>query len=209
MFTNNQLLVAIGPNQAQSIDAATVRTLLSLGGLATADNVPDDAIVNSKLANIASGTIKGRISVGNGDPEDLTGTQVTTLLDVFASGLKGLVPAPGVGDATKFLRGDGTWVTGAAGYTDEEAQDAVGTILTDSAEIDFTYNDATPSITASIVAASIANSKLAVMADQTIKGNVSGGSAVPSDLTATQVRTMINVANGATNVPRWRTWFAA
>jgi len=43
---------------------------------------------------------------------------------------------------------------------DELAQDAVGTILVDSAEIDFTYNDGTPSITASIVSASIDESKL-------------------------------------------------
>ena len=45
-------------------------------------------------------------------------------------------------------------------YTDELAQDAVGWIMTDSAEIDFTYNDGTPSITASIVAWSIDESKL-------------------------------------------------
>lgn len=45
-------------------------------------------------------------------------------------------------------------------YTDELAQDAVGTILVDSSEIDFTYNDATPSITASIVAGSIDETKL-------------------------------------------------
>lgn len=45
-------------------------------------------------------------------------------------------------------------------YTDELAQDAVGGIMTDSAEIDFTYNDATPSITASIVAGSIDETKL-------------------------------------------------
>lgn len=40
----------------------------------------------------------------------------------------------------------------AGGYTDEQAQDAVGGILTDSAEIDFTYDDATPSITAVVIA---------------------------------------------------------
>lgn len=37
-------------------------------------------------------------------------------------------------------------------FTDERAQDAVGTILVDSSTIDFTYTDATPSITASVIA---------------------------------------------------------
>jgi hypothetical protein len=46
------------------------------------------------------------------------------------------------------------------GYSDEQAQDAVGSILTDSSEIDFTYNDTTPSITASIKAGSIDETKL-------------------------------------------------
>jgi len=56
---------------------------------------------------------------------------------------------------------DTEWVTGGGGsYTNEEAQDAVGSILVDSSEIDFTYNDATPSITASIVAGSIDETKL-------------------------------------------------
>jgi len=45
-------------------------------------------------------------------------------------------------------------------FTDERAQDAVGTILVDSSEIDFTYNDATPSITAALVAGSIDETKL-------------------------------------------------
>lgn len=50
----------------------------------------------------------------------LTNTQVTALLNVFtgdsgAGGIKGLVPAPASGDASKFLRGDGTWASAAAG----------------------------------------------------------------------------------------------
>lgn len=42
-----------------------------------------------------------------------------------------------------------------------------------------------------LVNSSVTNAILANMADQTIKGNVSGGSAAPVDLTATQVETMI------------------
>jgi hypothetical protein len=46
-------------------------------------------------------------------------------------------------------------IVGGGSYTDEQAQDAVGTILTDSSEVNFTYTDATPSITATLIAGSI------------------------------------------------------
>jgi len=52
------------------------------------------------------------------------------------------------------ITGDGTPgspLTGASGYTDENAQDAVGTIMTTSDDIEFTYSDATPSITARLL----------------------------------------------------------
>lgn len=51
-------------------------------------------------------------------------------------------------------------VTAGGGYTDEQAQDAVGGILTDSSEIDFTYDDVANSITAALVAGSIDETKL-------------------------------------------------
>ena len=52
------------------------------------------------------------------------------------------------------------------GGADEGAQDAVGTILVDSGTIDFTYSDATPSITAVVKAASITEA-MQVIADNT------------------------------------------
>ena len=51
-------------------------------------------------------------------------------------------------------------VVSAGGYNDEAAQDAVGGILTDSSEINFTYDDAANTITAALIAASIDESKL-------------------------------------------------
>lgn len=69
---------------------------------------------NADLANVSSGTIKGRKSSGSGSPEDLSAADATALLDVFtASGTshkKGLVPDPGATAGTaKYLREDGTW----------------------------------------------------------------------------------------------------
>jgi hypothetical protein len=51
--------------------------------------------------------VLGRIS-GGGSIEELNGTSVTTILDVFTSTLKGLVPASG-GGSTNFLRADGVF----------------------------------------------------------------------------------------------------
>lgn len=45
-------------------------------------------------------------------------------------------------------------------YTDERAQDAVGTILADSSSIDFTYTDGTPEITAVVLPAGVDHDQL-------------------------------------------------
>lgn len=55
--------------------------------------VINDSIVNGKLANMATATFKGRTTAGTGDPEDLTATQATALLDVATPVLKGLMSA--------------------------------------------------------------------------------------------------------------------
>lgn len=45
-------------------------------------------------------------------------------------------------------------------FTDERAQDAVGTILANSTNVSLSYNDITPSITAAIVAGSLTNNEI-------------------------------------------------
>jgi hypothetical protein len=79
-----------------------------------ASTIANDAVTNAKLANMATATIKGRTTAGSGDPEDLTGTQATTLLDTFTTSLKGLAPASG-GGTSNCLRADGTWAEPAGG----------------------------------------------------------------------------------------------
>lgn len=79
-----------------------------------AATVANDAVTNAKLANMATATFKGRTTAGTGDPEDLTATQATALLDTFTTSLKGLAPASG-GGTTNFLRADGTWAAAGGG----------------------------------------------------------------------------------------------
>jgi hypothetical protein len=58
---------------------------------------------------------------------------------------------------------------------------------------------ATQVVTAQVTDAAITNAKLADMVQSTIKGRASGaGTGAPTDLTAAQVRTILNVADGAT-----------
>jgi hypothetical protein len=61
-----------------------------------------------------------------------------------------------------------TQFTAVSSYTDEEAQDAIGTILDDDAddEVAFDYDDATPRITAALKADSVKQAKTWIHADE-------------------------------------------
>lgn len=81
-------------------------------------------------------------------------------------------------------------------YTDERAQDAVGTILTDSSKIDFTYNDATPSISATIVAGSLVDADIsasaAIDAIKIANGSVSNTEFQYLDGVTSSIQTQLN-----------------
>jgi hypothetical protein len=79
-----------------------------VAGVMQSVNIAAAAITNPKLAPMATQTIKGRTTSGTGDPEDLTATQATAMLNVFDATHKGLVPA-GTGAAGTFLTPSGTW----------------------------------------------------------------------------------------------------
>lgn len=82
----------------------------------TALTIANSAVTLAKMADIATARFIGRVTAATGVPESLTGTQATTLLDVFTTALKGLAPASG-GGTTNFLRADGTWAAPAGGGT--------------------------------------------------------------------------------------------
>jgi hypothetical protein len=80
----------------------------------------------------------------------------------------------------------------------ESAQDAVGPIMTDTATIDFTYTDLTPTITADVKTDSITNTLLANMAQTTVKGRAAAaGTGDPTDLTAVQLVAVLATADGS------------
>jgi len=78
------------------------------GAGSQAATIAAGVVSNSKLADVATATFKGRVSGGVGSPEDLTTAQATALLDVMTPALKGLVPVSG-GGTTTFLRADGNF----------------------------------------------------------------------------------------------------
>lgn len=86
--------------------ALTGDVTASLGSGST--TIANDAVTNAKLANMATQTFKGRTTAGTGDPEDLTVTQATAMLNVANATTKGLVPTP-PNNTTTYLRGDATF----------------------------------------------------------------------------------------------------
>lgn len=118
---------AVTANTAKVTNATHTGDVTGSGALTIANN----AVTNAKAADMATARIKGRVTAGTGDPEDMTGTQATALLDVFTSALKGLAPASG-GGTSNFLRADGTWTAppGGGGAPTESIIIAIGDEIT-------------------------------------------------------------------------------
>lgn len=83
-----------------------------LTGFYPSPTIATGAVTNAKMANMADQTVKGNVSGIAAAPSDLTGTQVTTVLDVFATAAttKGVVPGSNSLGVNYFLNANGTWV---------------------------------------------------------------------------------------------------
>lgn len=67
-------------------------TTVGFGTVATA-GITDNAVTNVKLADVPTSTVKGRVTAGTGDPEDLTVTQLKALLALAIADVSGLQAA--------------------------------------------------------------------------------------------------------------------
>ncbi|HTE57874.1 MAG TPA: hypothetical protein VK694_03940 [Verrucomicrobiae bacterium] len=97
--------------------------------------IANDAVTFAKIQNIATSRLLGRSAGGSGDVEEIT---IGTGLQLTGGALSSTVTQ----------------------YVNEDAQDAVGFILTDTATIDFIYDDATPIITADVKDGSVTYAKI-------------------------------------------------
>ena len=194
-----------------------------------------NAVTNAKLAvRAATSRIVGSTSSSTA-VADLTGTQVTAMLDNFigisGTATKGLVPAPGAITSSYFLAADGTWSvpSGTAGLTSASIPSIEAGVFASRPASPYSLNriyygtdtftlyrdngsawqtiapalsgavtTAAGSLVTSLSDSVVTNSKFASMANNTVKGNVSGGSSAPSDLSVTQVKTLIGPFSSST-----------
>lgn len=97
--------------------------------------------------------------------------------------------------ALKFFDGTAWQTLAFTVYTDEMAQDALAAAFAAGthAGITITYNDASNLFNFSVSAGGVTNTMLANMAANTVKANITGGAAAPTDVTLAALKTWLAI----------------
>ncbi len=196
----------VAGNPALSRAALTGDVTASAGTNAT--TIAAGVVSNSKLANMATQTFKGRTTAGTGSPEDLTTAQATALLNQFTSLLQGVVPASG-GGTTNFLRADGTWTAPAGGGSVTSVGTGAGLSggpITTTGTIDLKLNASGGLVKnlgagtdeLGIGSAGVTSAMLRNSAALSVIGRSANSSGVPDDVTATAASDAVLRESGGT-----------
>lgn len=164
-----QVLLQPSTTAIQNSQITDERALNAVGrGLAGELNIGDglrnDGSGNLAVSQMATMTIKGNNTGGTSNPIDLTVTQATAMLNAMvgdsgSGGTKGLVPAPGAGDAAanKFLKADGTWAVAGTSVTRRTWTGANDTVVAGDRGTWVVYTDSAARTLAFTAAATLGN----------------------------------------------------
>jgi hypothetical protein len=179
-------------------DAAGARTALGLGSLATLSTINNSNWSGTALAIGNGGTGQTTANAAFGALSPLTTKGDLLGFDTGANVRVGVGANGTVLTASSGSTAGWTWSTPASAAAQyivvaSDASLSAEKILTAGSGISIAIagTDA-GTATITVAANSVTNAMLATMADQTFKGNVSGGLTNPSNLTATQVTAALN-----------------
>jgi hypothetical protein len=158
------LIVDATDGQYKKVDA---EDFLNSGGTMAANSIRgNDTGSPAPAQDLTASEVRALLNIEDGATADQSDSEIETAYNNQVSVVSQAIAEAGTSTTVyrwtplRVAQAIAALETSGTSYTDEEAQDAVGTILTDSSEIDFTYDDGTPSITASLIAGSIDETKL-------------------------------------------------
>jgi hypothetical protein len=162
-----------GTLQAAQEPAHTGDVTNSAGSLAL--TISPGVVTNSKLANESAMTIKGNKNASPSTPQDLTPSEVKTMLSINTSDISGL---------TSFVASSPVNISLATGVLQAAQEPAHTGDVTNSAG----------SLVLTVAPNAVTNAKLAPMSNNTFKGNASGGVSSPMDLSPTDVKNALAIS---------------